>query len=82
MFLNSNLQNEKVEMRHILYVALVKITQLTVLLQLDLVMTSIYTKCYQHSFFFFFQVNLVLFRVVCSGYGIHAGYQRLVNYQM
>lgn len=28
MFLNSNLQNEKVEMRHILYVALVKITQL------------------------------------------------------
>lgn len=32
MFLNSNLQNEKVEMRHILYVALVKITQLTVLL--------------------------------------------------
>lgn len=70
-------------MRHILYVALVKITQLTVLLQLDLVMTSIYSKYYQNSFFFFFfQVNLVLFRVVCSGYGIHAGYQRLVNYQM
>lgn len=83
MFLNSNLQNERVEMRHILYVALVKITQLTVLLQLDLVMTSIYSKYYQHSFFFlFFQVNLVLFRVVCSWYGIHAGYQRLVNYQM
>lgn len=82
MFLNSNLQNERVEMRHILYVALVKITQLTVLPQLDLVMTSIYSKYYQHSFFLFFQVNLVLFRVVCSGYGIHAGYQRLVNYQM
>lgn len=65
MFLNSNLQNERVEMRHILYVALVKITQLTVLLQLGLVMTSIYSKYYQHSFFFFFsQVNLVLFRVV------------------
>lgn len=82
MFLNSNLHNERVEMRYILYVAHVKITQLTVLLQLDLVMTSIYTKYYQHSFFFFFQVNLVLFRVVCSWYGIHAGYQRLVNYQM
>lgn len=82
MFLNSNLQKERVEMRHILYVALVKITQLTVLPQLDLVMTSIYSKYYQHSFFLFFQVNLVLFRVVCSGYGIHAGYQRLVNYQM
>lgn len=54
MFLNSNLQNERVEMRHILYVALVKITQLTVLLQLDLVMTNIYSKYYQHSFFFFF----------------------------
>lgn len=70
-------------MRYILYVALVKITQLTVLLQLDLVMTSVYSKYYQHRFFsLFFQVNLVLFRVVCSGYGIHAGYQRLVNYQM
>lgn len=54
MFLNSNLQKERVEMRHILYVALVKITQLTVLLQLDLVMTSIYSKYYQHSFFSFF----------------------------
>lgn len=82
MFLNSNLQNERVEMRHILYVALVKITQITVLLQLDLVMTSIYSKYYQHSFFLFFQVNLVLFRVECSWYGIHAGYQRLVNNQM
>lgn len=41
-------------MRHILYVALVKITQLTVLPQLDLVMTSIYSKYYQHSFFLFF----------------------------
>lgn len=61
MFLNSNLQNERVEMRHILYVALVKITQLTVLPQLDLVMTSIYSKYYQHSFFLlFFQVNCVI----------------------
>lgn len=65
MFLNSNLQKERVEMRHILYVALVKITQITVLLQLDLVMTSVYSKYYQQFFSFFFsQVNLVLFRVV------------------